>query len=106
MNTKFHFYVYVPEGALEKVKAAIFEAGAGGIGNYSCCAWQTKGSGHFKPEAGSHPYIGSPDHIESVVEYKVETICSFENLPSVVAAMKLAHPYEPPAYGCIQLYEI
>ena len=106
MNAKFHFYVYVPEVAREKVKTAIFEAGAGKIDTYSCCAWQTKGNGQFKPESGSHPYVGSTSRIESVVEYKVETICSFEKLPAVVAAMKSAHPYETPAYGCIQLYEI
>ncbi|MEK5778367.1 NGG1p interacting factor NIF3, partial [Acinetobacter nosocomialis] len=46
---------YVPESHLEVTKQAIFEAGAGGIGNYQHCAWQVKGIGQFKPVCGANP---------------------------------------------------
>ena len=36
---------YVPESHLESVKNAMFEAGAGKLGNYQQCCWQTKGQG-------------------------------------------------------------
>ncbi len=89
---------YVPETHLESVKAALFAAGAGRIGHYDSCCWQTKGVGQFRALAGSAPYIGQQGKVEQVEEYKVELVCSKENLEQAVAALKKAHPYEEPAY--------
>ena len=94
---------YVPEEHCEKVKSAVFEAGAGRIGNYDCCAWQTSGKGQFRPLEGSRPYIGSRDCVETVEELKVELVCEPDIILSVVEALKKAHPYETPAY---QYYEV
>ncbi|HLF67331.1 MAG TPA: NGG1p interacting factor NIF3, partial [Gammaproteobacteria bacterium] len=66
---------YVPEAHAEEVKMAMFEAGAGKIGRYSCCAWQTLGTGQFMPLSGSHAFIGETDRLEKVIEYKVEMVC-------------------------------
>ena len=49
---------YVPESHLESVKQAVFEAGAGAIGDYRDCCWQVKGQGQFRPMAGSQPFLG------------------------------------------------
>lgn len=49
---------YVPESHLEATKLAIFQAGAGGIGDYEHCAWQVLGIGQFKPLSGAQPFIG------------------------------------------------
>lgn len=89
---------YVPENDLEKVKNALFEAGAGKIGNYDCCAWQVRGEGQFRPLKGSNPYLGKTDKIEIVSEYKVELVCPDEKIKEVITALKAAHPYETPAY--------
>jgi hypothetical protein len=89
---------FVPESHVESVKDAIFAEGAGKMGNYDCCSWQTLGTGQFRPLAGSQPAIGSHDKIEFVREYKVECVCEAEKMPAVVAALKSAHPYEEPAY--------
>lgn len=89
---------YVPEEHLEPVKAAIFAAGAGRIGDYECCSWQCRGEGQFRPLSGSHPHIGKVGDLERVGEYKVETVCPPEVLADVIAALRLAHPYETPAY--------
>jgi hypothetical protein len=43
---------YVPETHLEQVKSAMFSAGAGRVGDYDCCAWQTLGQGQFRPQDG------------------------------------------------------
>jgi structural hemagglutinin/hemolysin toxin protein RtxA len=99
----YQLYYYVPETHLEATKAAIFAAGAGTIGNYSQCAWETKGTGQFCPAAGSNPYLGATGIIEKVVEYKVETICSSDCLIAVLAALKAVHPYEQPAFGYVKL---
>ncbi len=99
----YHLYFYVPESHLEQVKQAVFAAGAGKVGNYSCCAWQTKGEGQYRPDKGSNPYKGEIDKVEYVLEIKVETICCQESLEQVIQALKKAHPYEVPAYGAIKI---
>lgn len=95
--------VYVPEGSLEPVKQALFEAGAGRIGNYDCCCWQTPGEGQFRPLAGSNPALGTLDRIERVAEYRVEMVCEASALGTVIAALKASHPYEEPAYDVVRL---
>ena len=61
---------YVPESHLATTKLAIFEAGAGGIGNYEHCAWQVKGIGQFKPIKGANPFLGQLDELGSVENYR------------------------------------
>lgn len=89
---------YVPETHVEEVKQAVFEAGAGRIGDYDCCAWQVAGEGQFRPLAGSNPFIGQQGEIERVREFRVEMICREEKLDDAIAALHAAHPYEEPAY--------
>lgn len=89
---------YVPATHVEIVKAAIFAAGAGRVGDYDCCAWQALGEGQFRPLPGSKPFIGEQGAIEKVAEYKVETVCEDALIGAAVAALKRAHPYEEPAY--------
>ena len=89
---------YVPEPAAEAVKAAVFAAGGGRIGNYDCCCWQTAGTGQFRPLAGSNPAIGRRGAVETVPELKVELVVAEERLPAVIAALRQAHPYETPAF--------
>lgn len=99
----FNVYYYVPESHLESTKQAIFAAGAGEIGNYSCCAFESKGQGQFRPKPGSKAFIGEIGTLETVIEYKVETVCSEDKLKKVLDALKSSHPYETPAYGIIKL---
>ena len=89
---------YVPESHLEPVKQAIFDAGAGCIGEYEQCCWQVLGEGQFRPRAGAQPFIGKQGELERVAEYRVELVCSDELIARSVAALKAAHPYEEPAY--------
>ena len=97
---------YVPESHLESTKIAVFEAGAGGIGNYEHCAWQVLGTGQFKPVKGANPFIGALDMLEQVPEWRVETIVPEANAKQVATALKASHPYEEPAYEFIQLIEV
>jgi structural hemagglutinin/hemolysin toxin protein RtxA len=89
---------YAPDSHVDIVKNAMFAKGAGKIGNYSCCAWQTLGEGQFMPLTGSDAYIGEIGHVEKVAEYKVEMVCDDQYIQEVIAALKTAHPYEEPAY--------
>lgn len=88
---------YVPESHLEPVKHAVFAAGAGRIGDYDCCAWQTLGQGQFRPLSGSQPFIGQEGQVETVAEYKVEMVCADDKISAVLAALRQAHPYQEPA---------
>lgn len=95
--------LYVPASHLESVKAALFEAGAGRIGNYDSCCWQTLGTGQFRALDGSSPFTGELDRVAQVEEYRVEMVCADEKVTAVVAALRRAHPYEEPAFDLIKL---
>jgi len=97
--------VYVPEISVEKVKSALFKAGAGRIGNYDSCCWLTEGIGQFRPLDGSNPAIGSLGEIEQVKELKIELVCTDELVQNAIQAMKEAHPYEQPAFDVWELAE-
>ncbi|MDM8547490.1 NGG1p interacting factor NIF3 [Candidatus Venteria ishoeyi] len=94
---------FVPETHLEQVKNALFEQGAGRFENYDACSWQTLGQGQFRPLAGSQPFLGRENIIETVNEYKVEMICQSTVIAAVLKTLIAVHPYEEPAYD---VYEI
>ncbi len=96
---------YVPEPYAEKVKQALFDAGAGRAGDYDCWAWETKGTGQFRPLSGSDPFMGEQDKVEKVSELKVETICADEHIKAAVEALRQAHPYEEPAFDVWKVEE-
>jgi len=97
--------VYVPENSVETVKQALFDAGAGRIGNYDSCCWQTDGIGQFRPLENSNPAIGSLDKVELVREVKIELVCEDELVKGAVQAMRVCHPYEEPAFDVWPLAE-
>ena len=90
---------YVPESHADVVKDALFAAGAGRIGNYDCCAWQTRGEGQFRPLPGSNAFIGQTLELERVPEMKVELVCDSRCLGAALDALREAHPYETPAFA-------
>jgi hypothetical protein len=97
--------VYVPEKHVETVKRALFYAGAGRIGNYDSCCWQTEGIGQFRPLPGSNPAIGSQNVVEQVPEVKLELVCEDDLVEVAVRAMRKSHPYEEPAFDVWPLAE-
>lgn len=97
---------YVPDSHLELTKFAIFQAGAGGIGNYEHCAWQVLGTGQFKPINEAKPFMGEIDMLEQTPEWRVETIVSEDKVRQVAQALKTSHPYEEPAFEFIQMIDI
>ena len=103
MPTMYKLCVYVPESHLEPVKLALFEAGAGRIGDYDSCCWQTAGQGQFRPLAGSDPFLGEQGAVEKVAEFKVELVCEDANIEAAIAALRASHPYEEPAFDVWRL---
>ncbi|KXG75896.1 Nif3-like dinuclear metal center hexameric protein [Thermotalea metallivorans] len=99
----FKLAVFVPESHVEAVREAMCSAGAGHIGNYSHCTFQTLGIGTFQPLEGSNPFIGTRNTLERISEYKLETIVSHKMLHPTIEKMLKAHPYEEVAYDVFAL---
>jgi hypothetical protein len=95
--------VFVPREALDRVRTALFEAGAGKIGNYTHCSWYAAGTGTFLPQEGSSPMIGQPGREQRVSELRLETVFPEELQDEVVRALREAHPYEEPAFDIYPL---
>ncbi len=95
--------VFVPVGHEEAVREALAEAGAGWIGRYSHCTFQTAGTGTFLPREGAQPYAGRVGRLEKVEELRLETIVPEERCAAAVEAMCRAHPYEEVAYDLYPL---
>ena len=89
---------YVPEKDAEAVLLAIFEAGAGKIGDYDQSAFTQSGTGSFRPLKGSNPTIGQQGEREFVNETRIEAVFPFYAKGKVISALKQAHPYEEVAY--------
>ncbi len=95
--------VFVPTENAEKLKDALFAAGAGNIGNYSECSFSTIGTGSFTPGEGSNPYIGTIGVREVGEEMKIEVIFPAWLQKNIIKAMKANHPYEEVAYDIFAL---
>jgi hypothetical protein len=95
--------VFVPEEALDTVRDALFEAGAGRIGAYERCSWYTAGTGTFLGGEASDPTIGEKGREERVPEFRLETVFPGERHEQVVSALRRAHPYEEPAFDVYSL---
>jgi dinuclear metal center YbgI/SA1388 family protein len=94
---------FAPESVVEKISSALFDAGAGHIGNYSSCSFRSPGTGTFFGEEGTNPTIGRPGQLETANEIRIETIAPISKLPQIIAALRAAHPYEEPAFDLLQL---
>jgi hypothetical protein len=95
--------VFVPREALGPVRSALFEAGAGRIGDYERCSFYTEGTGTFLGGVGTSPSVGQAGREERVNELRLETVFPEELQDEVIAALRRAHPYEEPAFDIYEL---
>ena len=94
---------FVPADALDATRDAVFEAGAGVIGDYERCSWYTAGTGTFLGGEETDPAIGERGREEHVREQRLETVYPAERHDAVIAALREAHPYEEPAFDVYAL---
>ena len=97
--------VFVPVADADRLVDALAAAGAGAIGDYSRCAWTTTGAGTFRPEPGADPSVGVVGEVARVEEARVEMVLSRGRRRDVVRALRVAHPYEEPAFDVLELAE-
>lgn len=94
---------YAPPSHVEQIKNAMFEAGAGKIGEYQHCAWQVLGEGQYMPLDNSNAFIGEKNKLEKTPEFMVEMICEDTLIQDIMSAFKKYHPYEMPAYQVFKM---
>jgi len=94
---------YCPINYAEAVRNALFSNGAGNIGNYDACSFNTEGIGTFKGSENTTPFVGQQGNLHHEKEIKIETIIPAYHLKKVINAMLKAHPYEEVAYDIYPL---
>ncbi len=99
----YKLIVFVPEKNLEAVSQALFNAGAGRIGQYSSCSFRSPGTGTFFGEPNSNPTVGQSGKLEEVAELRLETVLPIHQVEQVLQALRQSHPYEEPAFDLVQL---
>lgn len=90
--------VMVPRRSAESVRMALFDAGAGSLGNYDCCSFNTDGTGTFQPMPGAHPYVGEEGSIHEEPETRIDMLVPVWLRDKAESALLEVHPYEEPAY--------
>lgn len=99
----YKLVVFVPNGHAEKVRTALFDAGAGAIGNYDRCSFNLRGDGSFRGNESAAPFVGKKGATHFEPETRIEVILPFYASSAVISAMKKAHPYEEVAYDLYAL---
>ena len=102
-RTLFKLITFVPESHAEKVRQALFDAGAGSIGNYDSCSYNLKGTGTFRGAEGTNPFSGQPGKLEFEEEIRIETIFPVNLRQKVISSLLENHPYEEVAYDIYPL---
>ncbi len=98
--------VIVPESHADSIREAMARAGAGETEKYSHGSFSVKGVSRFLPKLGADPFIGREGMPETVIEERIETICSRERLEKVLEEIKKVHPYEETIIDIYPIYEI
>ncbi|MDD2476381.1 MAG: Nif3-like dinuclear metal center hexameric protein [Dysgonamonadaceae bacterium] len=97
-NALLKFVTTVPNEHAESVRNAIFNAGAGHIGDYDNCSYNLKGEGTFRAKYGANPYIGEINELHVEPELRIETVIPVIRKDEVIRALIAVHPYEEPVY--------
>jgi len=102
-NYTYKVIVFSPETHLEKIRDAMSQAGAGLIGDYQKCSFESSGSGAFESSKSAHPFIGTPGIFERVPEIRLEMMVEKNSLSRVIQAIYQNHPYEEPVFDIYPL---
>ena len=94
---------FVPAADVDRVADALFDAGAGRIGEYEKCSYRVSGRGTFFGGPSTKPTRGVRGRIENVDEVRLETVVPSDRIPHAIAALRIAHPYEEPAFDLYPL---
>jgi len=95
---------FVPESSLEKVRQALFAAGAGyGFGEYDQVSFVTHGTGTFRASDKAKPASGKRGQFNEVPEARLEVFVPASLVPAAQQAVLSSHPYEVPVIDVVML---
>ncbi|MCB2194793.1 MAG: Nif3-like dinuclear metal center hexameric protein [Bacteroidetes bacterium] len=94
---------FVPTAQADDTRKAVFEAGAGHIGEYDMCSYNLEGKGSFRPGESTNPFVGSKGEIHFENETRIETIFPKHLKNKIISALIKSHPYEEVAYDIYPL---
>lgn len=94
---------YVPSSHADSVRQALFEAGAGTIGDYDACSYNSEGFGTFRAGENAHPYCGEIGELHQEPEMRIEMVLPRHLRARVVRTLLQVHPYEEPAFDLIAI---
>ena len=101
--TLYKLFTFSPKDHADRVRNALFMAGAGHIGNYTEASFNSDGTGTFKAGPGANPFVGLLGQRHAEEEIKIEVIFPGILRPKILSALKENHPYEEPAYDLVEL---
>ena len=102
-NRLLKLVTFIPESHIEEVRNALFEAGAGVVGNYDQCGFAALGTGSFRGNENTKPFTGEKGAIHFEKEIRFETILFSHLKDRVIMALLKVHPYEEVAYDLYAL---
>jgi dinuclear metal center YbgI/SA1388 family protein len=102
-NKLIKLVTFIPEDHLDRVREAVFDSGAGVIGNYDRCGFAVQGAGSFRAGRGTNPFAGEKGKIHIEKEVRFETVLYSHMKEKVIKALLDAHPYEEVAYDIYPL---
>jgi dinuclear metal center YbgI/SA1388 family protein len=94
---------FIPRENASQVLSALYDAGAGQVGDYKNCSFQLDGTGTFMPTEGTNPHIGEHDKQTYVEETRVELVFPEQLKKQILRSLKASHPYEEVAYYILPL---
>lgn len=94
---------FVPETHQRILLDALATAGAGVIGNYTHCSFNTSGKGTFLPGREKTPFSGRKGMINEEAEIRVEMLVDRARLHEAISTLRSVHPYEEPAFDIVVL---
>ncbi len=102
-NHLLKLVTFVPTQHVDVVRTALFDAGAGHIGNYDCCSYNSEGNGSFRALEGTTPFVGEKNKLHFEEETKIEVILPKHLKKNILSALISNHPYEEVAYDLYPL---
>ena len=94
---------FCPTAQATQLRNALFAAGAGNIGAYSDCSFNTEGLGTFKASENTRPFVGEIGNQHQETEIRIETVFKTQDERKVLLALLENHPYEEVAYDIYAL---
>ena len=92
---------YVPVDNADAVRNSLFEAGAGNIGKYDNCSFNTMGEGTFRGNENANPTLGKKGENHTEKEVQISVIFESKNESTILKALHKNHPYEEIAYEIV-----